>query len=89
MIRISNNNNELSDSTPCAMCINMMKENGIKKVYYSNSEGEIECQKVDSMIESHISYGTARTIQLMTPRNRYLIFGKTIDINKIMKRDLG
>ena len=70
VIRISSCG-ELRDSEPCCMCVNMMKLYGIKKVYYSNANGELCCRKIShyraalsSESAMHISHG----LRLMTQR---------------------
>lgn len=45
VLRIDINGN-LMDSTPCLLCVNLMKTFGIKKVFYSNKEGDIACKNV-------------------------------------------
>lgn len=50
----------LTDSKPCCMCVNLMKWHGIKKVYYSDANGNMCCLKlnqVDEEIEVHVSHG--------------------------------
>ena len=46
----------LVDSSPCEICIKMMKIYGIKKVYYSTADGSIECKKIND-IEPYQSKG--------------------------------
>ena len=56
--------NILGNSAPCVHCLKYMKDNAeargykIKRIYYSNSQGEIECHNLISLIASdnlHIS----------------------------------
>ena len=49
------NNSKLSNSRPCINCLNIMKQIGIKKVYYSVSNDKIICENVKNMISIHIS----------------------------------
>lgn len=70
------------------MCINMMKQYGIKKVFYSTASGEIVSQKVADMIPEHISYGATRALENMSGLNQYLIFGITIKPSNIKARTL-
>jgi deoxycytidylate deaminase len=56
VIRIKRDTGELVNSKPCYDCINTMKKCGIKKVYYSNSNGEIVMERV-SQIENRKSNG--------------------------------
>jgi len=45
VIRIGSNQ-QLMNSHPCDECVKMMREYGIYRIFYSNSEGEIESIKV-------------------------------------------
>jgi hypothetical protein len=65
----------------------MMKEYGIRKVYYSTEDGKIETMKVNDMIPEHISHGTIISMRMMTPLNQYLVFGMTINMNNINRQD--
>lgn len=59
VVRITAEGN-LTDSKPCCMCINLMKWHGIKKVYYSDSNGCLCCLKlnnIDNETEIHASHG--------------------------------
>ena len=56
VIRI-NKNLALKNSRPCSMCIEKMKKLGIRKVYYSNNDGEMICEDVKTMTSEHISAG--------------------------------
>lgn len=49
--------NKLLNSRPCNSCITKLQEKGIRKVYYSNSDGNIVCELVDSMKKIHICAG--------------------------------
>jgi deoxycytidylate deaminase len=44
----------LGNSRPCNHCIEKMIKIGIRKVYYSNSNGEIVCEYVKDMVKQHI-----------------------------------
>lgn len=44
-----------SDSKPCYFCSKMLKEFGIKRVYYTISSNEIEVSNVDQLISNHKS----------------------------------
>lgn len=52
----------LDNSLPCAMCTHMLKEFGIKYVYYSDNNGDIIRQKVRDLKGSHISHGLCNAI---------------------------
>lgn len=43
VVRVAMDDCTLRNSLPCAVCSSMIKLAGIKKVYYSNNEGEIKC----------------------------------------------
>jgi deoxycytidylate deaminase len=52
IIRMSKKN-KLANSRPCNSCIDKLKENGLRKAYYSNSEGNIVYEFVDNMPKIH------------------------------------
>ena len=47
----------LRNSRPCNDCIDKMMKIGIRKVYYSDSNGDIVYEFLDSMVKTHISSG--------------------------------
>ena len=55
IIRIGKN--KLKNSRPCNSCIDKLSRYGIIKVYYSNEDGDIVCELVDSMPKLHNSSG--------------------------------
>ena len=57
VIRI-NKNLALRNSRPCNQCIEKLSKLGIRKVYYSNEEGNIVWEFVEQMEKTHISSGT-------------------------------
>ena len=57
VIRI-NKNLVLKNSRPCNQCIDKLIKLGIRKVYYSNDEGNIVWEFVQNMEKIHISSGT-------------------------------
>lgn len=57
IIRINKTNKHLQNSRPCNNCIEKMAQRGIRKVYYSNHNGEIVCDFIDSMPRIHNSSG--------------------------------
>jgi deoxycytidylate deaminase len=57
VIRV-NKNNILKNSRPCNDCINKLNKLGIRKVYYSNEQGEIVYEYVKDMPNLHISSGS-------------------------------
>jgi len=59
IIRIDKNLN-LKNSRPCNACIDKLKEKGIRKVFYSNEEGEIVCEFIDNMDKLHVSSANKR-----------------------------
>lgn len=48
---------ELKNSYPCNECLKFMKSYGIDRVYYSDDNGEIVCEKLNDMKSKHISTG--------------------------------
>jgi deoxycytidylate deaminase len=42
-------------SKPCSCCVSILKTVGIRKVYYSNNEGDIEIDKTDEICTNHLS----------------------------------
>lgn len=57
IIRISDNSTNLKNSRPCNSCIEKLKQKGIRKVYYSNDNGEIVYEFIDNMPKIHNSSG--------------------------------
>lgn len=55
IIRIGTN--KLKNSRPCNSCIDKLSRYGIRKVYYSNEDGDIVCEFLDSMPKLHNSSG--------------------------------
>jgi deoxycytidylate deaminase len=56
VIRITKNG-KLSNARPCINCLKMMKNIGIKKVYYtSGNNDELICENVKDMISIQVSY---------------------------------
>lgn len=56
VIRV-NKNNGMKNSRPCNSCIDKMKQKGLRKVYYSNSQGDIVYEYVETMPKLHDSSG--------------------------------
>ena len=54
VIRI-NKQGDLVSSRPCYNCLEMMKAVNIKKVYYSDNDGNIICENVKDMISINAS----------------------------------
>jgi deoxycytidylate deaminase len=46
---------ELASSMPCHMCLKMMQNIGINKVYYSTDSGKIISQKINTFCGHHIT----------------------------------
>lgn len=65
VIRITRDD-KLADSKCCAICTAMMKAVNITRVYYSDKEGKIVCQKVSSLKMTFISSGTKRIAHVVT-----------------------
>lgn len=56
IIRIGKNG-LLRNSRPCNSCIDKLRAKGIRKAYYSNNNGDILCEFIDTMQKTHISSG--------------------------------
>lgn len=57
VIRYSRNTGLLQNSKPCENCLTIMKNVGIKHVYYSDSNGQIIKEKVQNIQSSYCSSG--------------------------------
>lgn len=57
VIRV-NKNLALRNSRPCNQCIDKLLKLGIRKVYYSNEQGQIVSEFVENMEKLHVSSGT-------------------------------
>lgn len=57
IIRV-NKSSKLIFSRPCTSCIKKMQQKGIRKAYYSTSDGKIVYEFVDDMPKLHESSGT-------------------------------
>lgn len=77
VIRIDKNGN-LNNSKPCNDCIRMLKEFNINRVYYSNSEGKIICEKVSHMTTNYTSSG----FHALSNLQKYGIFSCQKDLDK-------
>lgn len=55
VIVIRSKNNKLNISRPCKACIEKMRDLGIRKVYYSDSDGNIVYEYINDMKIIHIS----------------------------------
>lgn len=57
VIRVNSNNinGNLKNSRPCSLCIDKLKKLGIRKVYYSNSFGNIVSEYVKNMEKTYYS----------------------------------
>lgn len=58
IIRLGNPKTEkLRNSRPCNSCIDKLTQRGIRKVYYSNENGDIVYEFLESMEKLHVSSG--------------------------------
>lgn len=55
VVRLSRDG-KLTDSKPCCICLNYLKNIGIKKIGYSNSNGDIIISKTQYIHNDHVSY---------------------------------
>lgn len=67
VIRLSKTDN-FADSKPCMHCTEYLKNLGIKKVYYSNEEGELQFERCQNMVNEHISTIGKKLTYLQTKR---------------------
>lgn len=70
VIRISNGN--IVESSPCLMCVNFMKLYNIRRVYFSNDNGQISYMKV-SEIEGEPTGTTKRLLSIMPLRTKSIL----------------
>lgn len=52
-----NSNNKLVNSKPCQHCIESLRNTKIKNIYYSDSDGQIVCEKIKYATTTHVSAG--------------------------------
>lgn len=57
VIRVGTIGGFLKNSRPCDLCITKLQEKQIRKVYYSDSNGNIVCESVDDMKKTHTCSG--------------------------------
>lgn len=50
-----NNDGKLLNSKPCFHCLQILKISGLNKIYYSDSNGNINVEKIKNMTTSHLS----------------------------------
>jgi len=55
IVVIRHKNGKLTMSKPCKNCISFMKTLGIKKIYYSNENGNIIVENIKKIKTTHIS----------------------------------
>lgn len=66
VIRIGGHgHNSVINSRPCQNCINYMKNIGIKKIYYSNEDGNFTGEHITYMESNHLSMAARRLNDLM------------------------
>lgn len=63
---------QLCDSKPCCMCINMMYWFGIRRVYYSDSNGNILCSKIADLLDDNEFYVSHGLRMLITTQLNYI-----------------
>lgn len=79
---------QLSDSKPCCMCINLMKQFHVDRVYYSNEKGEICCQKLNQYEETVTDMYVSHGLTLMIKCCRNQIRTQKIPLTKAQKKHL-
>jgi len=71
VIRISKSGT-ISNARPCYNCLNMMKDIGIKKVYYSTGNNdELICEHIKNMISIQVSIAFLNMNKLKNNNNEY------------------
>lgn len=55
VIKQSAKGEKLGSSRPCGMCVRAMKILCIKNVYYTNVDGDIIMEKINTMVSNHKS----------------------------------
>ena len=63
MIVIRQSNGRLAESKCCQDCIKLLKSVGVRKVYYSNFDGDIVCEKLNN-IKNKRSTGRIASLQI-------------------------
>ena len=61
VVRIGNDDT-LRNSAPCTNCFDVIREMGIKRIVFSNENGEIISTNTNSFTTTHFTHGT-RAIQ--------------------------
>lgn len=64
VIRIGKNS-ALKNSRPCNQCIDKLKKLGIRKVFYSDDNGYIVSEHVETMEKRHVSSGTRHLLRCL------------------------
>ena len=71
VIRLDRNGN-LVESSPCLMCVNILKMYNIRRIYYSNINGDIEYKKV-SELTGDPTGTTARVRDIMPLKTKIML----------------
>lgn len=56
VVRVGSDN-EIRDSAPCMYCSNQLKEYNIKRIVYSNTQGNYTAKKCRDYQTDHVSHG--------------------------------
>jgi tRNA(Arg) A34 adenosine deaminase TadA len=77
---------QLSDSQPCCMCLNMMKINGIHRVYYSDNNGNLICQNINQLNNNdcYFSHGL-----ILFVNNDATWISKKLPLTRLQKKQLS
>lgn len=67
---------ELVNSQPCCMCVNLMKEAGIYRAYYSTDEGQICYIRLSHINSDTYTYSSKGLDQVLRGENAMGITGK-------------
>jgi hypothetical protein len=71
VIRSSRADGSLMNSRPCENCIDLMRQVGIKTVYYSSNDASMVKEQVVNMKQDHTSFGFKYINHLLYP-DRYM-----------------
>jgi DNA-binding XRE family transcriptional regulator/deoxycytidylate deaminase len=53
VVRINSSNSNLLMSKPCVNCTNIIRDFGVKKIYYINEDQKLICENVDNLCSFH------------------------------------
>lgn len=69
-------NGQLVNAQPCCMCVNLMKEAGIYRCYYSNDDGLICCVRIGDVDTNTYTYASKGLDQMLRKNPEFSKTGK-------------